>query len=107
MSYNGSRSDSYDGSDNDLEDEKKNTHVYQSLSLEDIANLGSLGEIDEPLLEKTLEIMGALPARIEKKAIDTDNIHFKQFAPLQKAVMHFDTPTKIHTIRQSKDFDLE
>ena len=38
MSYNGSRSDSYDGSDNDLEDEKKNTHVYQSLSLEDIAN---------------------------------------------------------------------
>ena len=32
------RSDSYDGSDNDLEDEKKNTHVYQSLSLEDIAN---------------------------------------------------------------------
>ena len=37
MSYNGSRSDSYDGSDNDLEDEK-NTHVYQSLSLEDIAN---------------------------------------------------------------------
>lgn len=38
MSYNGSRSDSYDGSDNDLEDEKKNTHIYQSLSLEDIAN---------------------------------------------------------------------
>ena len=51
--------------------------------------------------------MGALPPRLEKKAIDTDNIHFKQFDPLQKALMHFDTPTKIHTIRQSKDFDLE
>ena len=77
------------------------------LFLEDLTNLGILGEIDEPLLEKTLEIMGALPPRLEKKAIDTDNIHFKQFAPLQKAVIHFDTPTKIHTIRQSKNFDLE
>ena len=87
----------------DFEDGLQADHII----IEDIANLGSLGEIDEPLLEKTLEIMGALPARIEKKAIDTDNIHFKQFAPLQKAVMHFDTPTKIHTIRLSKDFDLE
>jgi len=39
MSYNGSRSGSYDGSDNDLEDDKQNNHIYQSLSLEDIANL--------------------------------------------------------------------
>jgi hypothetical protein len=69
--------------------------------------LGSLGETDEPLLEKTLEIMGVLPARSEMKALSKESIQFKQFAPLQKAVMHFDTPTKIHTIRQSKDFDLE
>ncbi|MGB0305720.1 MAG: S41 family peptidase, partial [Flavobacteriaceae bacterium] len=87
----------------DFEDGLQADHIIT----EDIANLGSLGEIDEPLLEKTLEIMGVLPARLEKKAIETDNIRFKQFAPLQKAVMHFDTPTKIHTIRQSKDFDLE
>ena len=87
----------------DFEDGLQADHILR----EDIANLGSLGEIDEPLLEKTLEIMGVLPARLEKKAIETDNIRFKQFAPLQKAVMHFDTPTKIHTIRQSKDFDLE
>ena len=87
----------------DFEDGLQADHILR----EDIANLGSLGEIDEPLLEKTLEIMGALPTRLEKKAIDTDNIHFKQFTPLQKAVMHFDIPTKIHTIRQSKDFDLE
>ena len=84
----------------DFEDGLQADHILR----EDIANLGSLGEIDEPLLEKTLEIMGALPARIEKKAIETDNIRFKQFAPLQKAVMHFDTPTKIRIIRQSKDF---
>ncbi len=69
------------------------------LFLEDLTNLGTLGEIDEPLLEKTLEIMGVLPQSLEKKAIDTDNIHFKQFAPLQKALMHFDTPTKINTMR--------
>ena len=87
----------------DFEDGIQADHILR----EDIANLGSLGEIDEPLLEKTLETMGALPARLEKKAIDINNIHFKQFVPLQKALMHFDTPTKIHTIRQSKDFYLE
>ena len=87
----------------DFEDGIQADHILR----ENIANLGTLGEIDEPLLEKTLEILGALPARLEKKAIDINNIHFKQFVPLQKALMHFDTPTKIHTIRQSKDFYLE
>ena len=35
---------------------------------EDVTNLGTLGEIDEPLLEKTLEVMGILPAKIRKKS---------------------------------------
>ena len=33
---------------------------------EDVANLGFLGEIDGPLLEKTLEVMGVLPSKSEK-----------------------------------------
>ena len=65
----------------DFEDGLQADHILR----EDIANLGTLGEIDEPLLEKTLEIMGVLPARLEKKAIETDNIHFKQFANLQSS----------------------
>ena len=84
----------------DFEDGFQADHILR----EDIANLGSLGKIDEPLLEKTLEIMGVLPARLEKKAFRKESIQFKQFINLQKAFMHFDNPTKIHTIRQSKDF---
>ena len=87
----------------DFEDGLQADHILR----EDIANLGSLGNIDEPLLEKTLEIMGVLPARSEKKALRKESIQFKQFTNLQKAFMHFDTPTKIHRIRQSKDFARE
>ena len=39
MSYNGSRSGSYDGSQPDLDNNKQNEFFNQSLSLEDIANL--------------------------------------------------------------------
>ena len=39
MSYNGSRSGSYDGSQPDLDNDKQNEFFNQSLSLEDIANL--------------------------------------------------------------------
>lgn len=39
MSYNGSRSGSYDGSQYDLDDDKQTPLFNQSLSLEDIANL--------------------------------------------------------------------
>ena len=36
---------------------------------EDIANLGILGEIDEPLMEKTLEVMGVLQPKSEKNQL--------------------------------------
>lgn len=39
MSYNGSRSGSYDGSQTDLDNDKQNEYFNQSLSLEDIANI--------------------------------------------------------------------
>ncbi|MDG1824562.1 MAG: S41 family peptidase [Flavobacteriaceae bacterium] len=74
---------------------------------EDVANLGTLGEIDEPLLEKTLEVMGVLPPKSEKNQLFRFGIHFEKMPSLQDAIMHTETPTKMRKIRQPKDFALE
>ena len=72
--------------------------------LEDVANLGLLGEIDEPLLEKTLEVMGVLPPKSEKNQLPLLEIQFEKMASLQDAIMHTEIPAKMRKIRQPKDF---
>jgi C-terminal processing protease CtpA/Prc len=74
---------------------------------EDVTNLGTLGEIDEPLLEKTLEVMGVLPPKSEKNQLFRLGFHFEKMPSLQDAIMHTETPTKMRKIRQPKDFALE
>ena len=74
---------------------------------EDIINLGTLGEIDEPLLEKTLEVMGVLPPKSEKNQIFLLQNRFQKLPSLQDAIMHAETPTKMRRIRQPKDFARE
>ena len=74
---------------------------------EDIANLGFLGEIDEPLLEKTLEVMGVLPPKSEKNQLPLLEIQFEKMASLQDAIMHTEIPAKMRKIRQPKDFSRE
>ena len=71
---------------------------------EDVANLGFLGEIDEPLLEKTLEVMGVLPPKSEKNQLPLLEIQFEKMASLQDAIMHTEIPAKMRKIRQPKDF---
>ena len=75
--------------------------------LEDVANLGLLGEIDEPLLEKTLEVMGVLPPKSEKNQLPRLEIQFEKMASLQDAIMHTEIPAKMRKIRQPKDFSHE
>ena len=65
---------------------------------EDIANLGTL-EIDEPLLEKTLEVMGMLPTKSEKNHFSVFENRFEKMPSLQDAIMHTkiqmrDTPSE-------------
>ena len=55
---------------------------------EDFTNLGTLGEIDEPLLEKTLEVMGILPAKSEKNQLSVLENRFEKMPSLQDAIMH-------------------
>ncbi|MEE3019867.1 MAG: S41 family peptidase [Bacteroidota bacterium] len=74
---------------------------------EDVANLGFLGEIDEPLLEKTLEVMGVLPPKSEKNQLPLLEIQFEKMASLQDAIMHTEIPAKMRKIRQPKDFSRE
>ena len=74
---------------------------------EDVANLGFLGEIDEPLLEKTLEVMGVLPPKSEKNQLPVLGIQFEKMASLQDAIMHTEIPAKMRKIRQPKDFARE
>ena len=74
---------------------------------EDIANLGILGEIDEPLLEKTLEVMGVLPPKSEKNQLSLFEIQFEKMPSLQDAVMHTEIPTKMRRIPQPKGFSRE
>ncbi len=74
---------------------------------EDVANLGFLGEIDEPLLEKTLEVMGVLPPKSEKNQLPRLEIQFEKMASLQDAIMHTEIPAKMRKIRQPKDFARE
>ena len=74
---------------------------------EDVANLGFLGEIDEPLLEKTLEVMGVLPPKSEKNQLPLLEIQFEKIASLQDAIMHTEIPAKMRKIRQPKDFARE
>ncbi|MEC8257394.1 MAG: S41 family peptidase, partial [Bacteroidota bacterium] len=75
--------------------------------LEDVANLGFLGEIDEPLLKKTLEVMGVLPPKSEKNQLPLLEIQFEKMASLQDAIMHTEIPAKMRKIRQPKDFSRE
>ena len=74
---------------------------------EDIANLGTLGEIDEPLLEKTLEVMGMLPTKSEKNHFSVFENRFEKMPSLQDAIMHTEIPAKMRRIPQAKDFVLE
>ena len=69
-----------------------------------VANLGTLGEIDEPLLEKTLEVMGALSPKSEKNQISRLGPRFKIIPSLQDAIMLTEPPTKMRMKRQPKDF---
>ena len=71
---------------------------------EDLANMGVLGEIDEPLLEKTLEVMGILPPKSEKNQFSVFKNRFEKMPSLQDAVMHTEIPAKMRKIRQAKDF---
>ena len=74
---------------------------------EDLANMGVLGEIDEPLLEKTLEVMGILPPKSEKNQFSVFKNRFEKMPSLQDAVMHTEIPAKMRKIRQAKDFARE
>ena len=74
---------------------------------EDLANMGVLGEIDEPLLEKTLEVMGILPTKSEKNQFSVFKNRFEKMPSLQDAVMHTEIPAKMRKIRQAKDFARE
>ncbi|MCH2654992.1 MAG: S41 family peptidase [Flavobacteriales bacterium] len=87
----------------DFESGLQADHILQ----EDIANLGTLGEIDEPLLEKTLEVMGVLPPKSEKNQLPLLEIQFEKMASLQDAIMHTEIPAKMRKIRQPKDFARE
>ena len=75
--------------------------------LEVITNLGTLGEIDEPLLEKTLEVMGILLPKSEKNQLSQFGLRYEKMPSLQDAIMHTETPTKMRRIRQRKDFARE
>jgi carboxyl-terminal processing protease len=68
-----------------------------------VANLGTLGEIDEPLLEKTLEAMGVLPPKSKKNQLFRLKPRFEKMPSLQDAIMHTEIPTKMRRIRQTKD----
>jgi C-terminal processing protease CtpA/Prc len=74
---------------------------------ENVANLGILGKIDEPLLEKTLKVMGVLPPKSEKNQLSLYESQFEIMPPLQDAIMHTEIPTKMRRIRQTKDFARE
>ena len=74
---------------------------------EDVANLGFLGEIDEPLLEKTLEVMGVLPPKSEKNQLSLFGPRFEKMPSMQDAIMHTETPSKMRRIHQPKDFARE
>ena len=75
--------------------------------LEDVANLGTLGEIDEPLLEKTLEHIGVIPPKSEKNQLSLFGPRFGKMPSLQDAIMHTETPAKMRRIHQPKDFARE
>jgi C-terminal processing protease CtpA/Prc len=75
--------------------------------LEVITNLGILGEIDEPLIEKTLEVMGVLPPKSEKNQLSLFGHRYEKMPSLQDAIMHIETPAKMRKIRQTKDFARE
>ena len=87
----------------DFESGLQADHILQ----EDIANLGTLGEIDEPLLEKTLEVMGILPPKSEKNQFSVFENRFEKMPSLQDAIMHTEIPAKMRRILPAKDFALE
>ena len=71
---------------------------------EDLAHMGVLGEIDEPLLEKTLEVMGVLPPKSEKSRSFLQSPKLRELTPLQPAIMDVDLPSKMHKKGQPKNF---
>ena len=71
---------------------------------EDVSNLGTIGEIDEPLLEKTLEVIGVLAPKLEKNKQSLFGPSNGKLPPLQDAIMHTETPAKMRRIHQMKDF---
>jgi C-terminal processing protease CtpA/Prc len=80
--------------------------------LESISNLGTIGAIDEPLFEKTLEVMGVLtPQPLRNDQLNLQKIPFKVLKPLEKNFMHVDLPKqlrfKTYRKRQEKNSDLE
>ena len=87
----------------DFESGLQADHILQ----EDIANLGTLGEINEPLLEKTLEVMGILPPKSEKNQFSVFENRFEKMPSLQDAIMHTEIPAKMRRILPAKDFALE
>ena len=87
----------------DFESGLQADHILQ----EDISNLGTLGEINEPLLEKTLEVMGILPPKSEKNQFSVFENRFEKMPSLQDAIMHTEIPAKMRRILQAKDFVLE
>jgi hypothetical protein len=74
---------------------------------EDVSNLGTIGEINEPLLKKTLEVMGILEPKLEKNQLSLFSPSNGKLPPLQDAIMHTETPAKMRRIHQTKDFDRE
>ena len=87
----------------DFESGLQADHILQ----EDISNLGTLGEINEPLLEKTLEVMGILPPKSKKNQFSVFENRFEKMPSLQDAIMHTEIPAKMRRILQAKDFVLE
>ena len=80
--------------------------------LESISNLGTIGAIDEPLFEKTLEVMGVLtPQPLRNDQLNRQKIPFKVLKPLEKNFMHVDLPKqlrfKTYRKHQEKNSDLE
>ena len=74
---------------------------------ENVSNLGTIGEIDEPLLEKTLEVMGILSSELEENQLSLFDPSNGKLPPLQHAIMHTEPPAKMRMIRQPKDFARE
>jgi len=74
--------------------------------LESITNLGTIGAIDEPLFEKTLDVMGLLAAQLERNdQLNRQTIPFQELKPLEKNFMHVDLPKQLRFKTYRKRLD--